>query len=253
MLYCCMNFNKFTNISFAFTTRENGCSIKPYESSNLAFHVGDNLWHVDINHNTLASVLNYNKNTLVHMKQIHSNKVHEVTDEDNFENPPTCDALITNRVNTPLMIMVADCTPILFYDDLKKVIAVAHAGRAGAFSNIVKNVINSFIDLYDSNVSDIVVLMGASIGVCCYEVGEEIYNEACGIGLEYAFKIKDEKYYLDVNKILYSQLMACGIRKENIEISDECTACNTNKYFSYRAEGITGRFAGIIMLRESLN
>ena len=129
--------NKFTNLLHCFTTRKSG---------NLAFHVNDNPLHVEHNHETLAKELNYDKNKLIHMKQIHSNTLHVASEYDNFYNPKSCDALITNKVDTPLMVMVADCSPILFYDDEKKVIAVAHAGRAGTFKNINKVVVNSFTE-----------------------------------------------------------------------------------------------------------
>ncbi len=146
------------------------------------------------------------------------------------------------------MVMVADCSPILFYDDIKKVIAVAHAGRQGAFKNIVANVIQSFINNFGSHVKDIYVVIGASIGACCYEVGSEIYEEAKELNLEYAMIKKDESYYLDIGKILKKQLLKLGVLEKNIEISNECSCCQNDKYFSYRADGITGRFAGVICL-----
>ena len=240
--------SNFPNLVHAFTTKEGGVSQENYNSLNLAFHVDDNPWHVDINHNTLASQLGYEKESLIHMKQIHSDIVHIVTDEDGFHTPPTCDALITNKTNTPLMVMVADCSPILFYDDEKRVIAVAHAGRAGAFKNIVKNVIESFVREFGSKPKDIYVTVGASIGACCYEVGSEIYDEARELGLEYAMSQRENSYYLDVSKILETQLLTCGIKKEHIEISEDCSCCKKDTYFSYRAEGVTGRFAGVIEL-----
>ena len=231
--------NSFDNITHAFTTKDSG---------NLAFHVNDNELHVISNHELLAKELGYEKNSLIHMKQIHSDIVHIVNENDNFDNPPTCDALITNKPNTPLMVMVADCSPILFYDDKQKVIAVAHAGRQGAFKNIVKNVIDSFKHEFGSDAKDIHVSVGASIGSCCYEVGKEIYEETKELGLEYAIQKRDDSYYLDVSKILETQLLTCGIKKENIEFCNECTCCNSKKYNSYRAEPSTGRFAGIIKL-----
>lgn len=240
--------NNFANVNHAFSTKDGGVSKDAYSSLNLAFHVDDNPWHVDINHNTLANELGYEKNSLVHMKQIHSDIVHIVTDKDKFQTPPTCDALITNKTNTPLMVMVADCSPILFYDDEKKVIAVAHAGRAGAFKNIVKNVLNSFVKDFGSNAKNIYVSIGASIGECCYEVGSEIYDEASMLGLEYAMSRRGDSYYLDVGKILESQLLACGIKKEHIDNSSECSCCKNDTYFSYRADKETGRFAGVIEL-----
>ncbi|MBU1657972.1 peptidoglycan editing factor PgeF [bacterium] len=240
----------FSDNLHAFTVRSGGFSAPPYASLNLGFHVGDNPWHVEMNHELLANTLGYDKKALIHMKQIHSEKVHTVSAQDNFYNPPTCDALITDKRNIPLMVMVADCSPLLFYDDEKKVIAVAHAGRQGAFKNIVTNVIKSFRDDFQSDAQNICVSIGASIGRCCYEVGSEIFDEACGIGLKYAITQKEGRYYLDVSKILQTQLLACGIQKQNIEISGECTCCKNDTYFSYRAEGKTGRFAGVLVLLD---
>ena len=230
--------NNFKNVTHTFTSKNDG---------NLAFHVGDNPLDVKKNHLHLATRLKYDLQTLIHMKQIHSNLVHIVDANDNFEHPPTCDALITNKKGTPLMVMVADCAPILFYDDKQKVIAVAHAGRAGAFTNIVKNVLNRFVDNFKSSVEDINMIVGTSIKSCCYEVGEEINQEVKKLNLAYAIQKREDTYYLDVQSIIKTQLLRCGIKKENIEISDECSCCNDN-YFSYRAEGSTGRFCGIISL-----
>ncbi len=183
------------------------------------------------------------------MKQIHSNIVHIINEDDNFHMPRECDALVTNKIDTPLMVMVADCSPILFYDNVQKVIAVAHAGRQGAFKNIVKNVIDTMACRFNSKADDIYVSVGASIGSCCYEVGSEVYDEASNIHLSYAFKNKKNNYYLDISKILKTQLLACGIKKENFEISNECSCCKNDKYFSYRADGVTGRFCGVILLK----
>ena len=232
---------QFEKLTHTFTTQDSG---------NLAFHVNDNSLHVEQNHKILARKLDYDKKALVHMKQIHSNIVHIIDDEDNFDNPPTCDALITNKINIPLMVMVADCSPILFYDDEKEVVAVAHAGRQGAFKNIVQNTINSFINDFKSDINSLHVAIGASIRVCCYEVGEEIYNEAKDLGLDYAIELREKKFYLNISKILKSQLLTCRVKEENIEISDECTCCKSEKYFSYRADSKTGRFAAIIQLKK---
>ena len=230
---------KKASILTFFTSKKDG---------NLAFHVNDDRTRVITNHKTLAIKHNYNFQNLVHMKQIHSDIVHIVQKEDNFENPPTCDALITNKKNIPLMVMVADCTPVLFYDEIKSVIGVAHAGRQGAFSNIVKKVILSFKDTFGSKVDTIKVKVGASICPSCYEVGAEINTEAISLGFHYAIMKKNNRFYLDVNAILLTQLKQCGIIDKNIDLVTECSACNNKKYYSYRREGQTGRFAGVITL-----
>ena len=232
--------NTFSSISHAFTTKDSG---------NIAFHVNDNFDDIISRHDKLSYKLGYNKNLLVHMNQIHSDIVHIVTDDDNFENPPTCDALITDKKNTSLMVMVADCSPILFYDDIKKVIAVAHAGRPGAFNNIIKNVIERFKKEYNSDPKDICVSVGANIKKCCYEVGSEIDKEASELNLSYAISTKEDSFYLDIDSIIKTQLLKEGVLEKNIDISKECTKCSSDKYFSYRADAKTGRFSGIIILK----
>lgn len=232
--------NKFTNLTQGFTTKELG---------NVAFHVNDDIKNVMQNHQELSQLLEFEQNNLIHMKQIHSADVHIVQDNDDFTNPQSCDALITNKTSTPLMVMVADCSPILFYDEKEKLIAAVHAGRQGAFKNIIKNTLQTMQNRFNAKPQNIVVSIGASIGVCCYEVGAEIYEEAKSLHLEYAFEQRDGSYYLDVNKILKKQLLDSGINPNNLEISQDCTCCNTQKYYSYRAESQTGRFAGVIILR----
>ena len=224
---------------FFFTSKADG---------NLAFHVNDDENNVINNHKNLAYKHSYNLETLVHMRQVHSNLVHVIYADDNFKNPPTCDALITDKKNIPLMVMVADCTPILFYDDIKGVIAVAHAGRQGAFKNIVKNVLDAFVDDYASNIKNIKIKIGASICQDCYEVGSEIDAEAHELDMQYAIEKKNESFYLDVNKIILKQLIDYGIIDVNIKTSKECSSCNEKEYYSYRRDGQTGRFAGVVIL-----
>lgn len=230
---------EFNDIEHGFTSKING---------NLAFHVGDDKESVIQNHTKLSKYLSYDKDSLVHMKQIHSSIVKKVDKSDDFNHPPICDALITDKKNTPLMVMVADCSPILFYDAKREIIAVAHAGRKGAFTNIIFNVIQSFKNDFSSDPQDIFVSIGSSILECCYEVGEEIYKEAEILNLEYALSFKDNSYYLDISKILYKQLLNAGVKRENIEISQNCSCCS-KELFSYRREDITGRFAGVIFLK----
>ncbi len=224
---------------FFFTSKQDG---------NLAFHVGDDPQKVTHNHQLLSKKHSYNLETLVHMKQIHSDIVHIIDKYNNFKNPPTCDALITDKPNIPLMVMVADCTPVLFYDQHSSVIAGAHVGRAGAFKNIVKNVVDSFVDQFNSDPKNIKIEIGPSICKECYEVGAEIYKEASDLGLGFAIEKKENKFYLDVNKIILKQLNSSGILEKNINILKECSSCDQQNYYSYRRDGQTGRFAGVIVL-----
>lgn len=231
--------NSLAGIKHSFTTKAQG---------NIAFHVGDTLPDVIHNHIQLADSLGYKHSRLVHMQQIHSANVHILTDEDSFENPQSCDALITNKKNIPLMVMVADCAPILLYDAREKVIAVVHAGRAGAFKNILSNTIHTMQEHFASQSEHIYASIGPSIDGCCYEVGEEIYKETQALALEYAIELREGSYYLHIRKILTQQLLELGLKPSHIEVALECTTCNTQRFYSYRAQAQTGRFAGVLFL-----
>jgi len=231
--------NQFSNLTHCFTNKQNG---------NLAFHVNDDPDRVLKNHQHLAQELDYKVETLVHMKQIHSNSVHIVTNNDTFYKPPTCDALITDKQKSPLMVMIADCSPILFYNPKKEVIAVAHTGRAGAFDNIVNNVIESFVNDFDANPADIFASVGPAICSKCYEVGEEIAQEAKQKNYGYALEQKGNKYFLNIRSILKKQLHECGLNTANIEITTECSKCDT-RFYSYREDKACGRFSGVLLLK----
>ena len=241
---------KFTQITHVFTTREGGVSKSPYLSNNLAFHVEDHKDDVITNHQNMAQHLDYDYKKLVHMRQIHSDKILIVKPTiHNFENPPECDALITNQPNIPLMVMTADCTPVLIFDSKQKVIAVAHAGRAGALKGIVPKTVNRMREVFGSELTDIQVVLGPSIGACCYEVGEKIAQEVTDKGYGLSVVYEKGQYSLDVNAIIIKQLQALGLPKENFENIGICNACHNKTYFSYRADKqITGRIAGILML-----
>ncbi|MEA3372985.1 MAG: peptidoglycan editing factor PgeF [Campylobacterota bacterium] len=242
---------QFPQILHTFSTRHGGQSQTPYNSNNIAFHVGDDEKDVLINHQHLAADLDYDLNRLIHMRQIHSDHVMIVDDTFDFTSPPECDALVTNTPELPLMVMVADCTPILLYDPKQQVIAAVHAGRAGAFKNILSKTVTAMHDSFQSNPADIIAVLGASICQSCYEVNKSIYEEAKRVKLDYALQKREEKYFLAVKAILHKQLVQAGVRNENIEDIDRCSACEHAHFFSYRADrGITGRMAGLIMLKR---
>ncbi|MEA1918429.1 MAG: peptidoglycan editing factor PgeF [Campylobacterota bacterium] len=240
--------SQFENLTHAFTTRHNGFSQGIYASLNLAFHVEDNSLHVKQNHELLAKELDYDRSTLIHMRQIHSDIVHIVTEDDDFEHPPECDALITNKKNTPIMIMSADCIPIIIYDPKHHVIALVHAGRAGAFKNIVSKTISKMCEHFTCKIESLHVSLGPSIHGCCYEVNESIAEEAKALGYHAMISYQDTKPFLHVNTIVRQQLKEIGVKL--IEELDYCTACEHETFFSYRAdEGATGRNAAIAMLK----
>jgi polyphenol oxidase len=240
----------YPNITACFTTQDGGVSSPPYQSLNLAFHVEDNPKDVIQNHDILASKLLYNRHNLVHMKQIHSDTIIKIDESYNFDTPPICDAMITNITNIPLMVMSADCTPILLYDYIHDAIGVVHAGRAGALNGILPKTIQRMGEYYETKTKNILVVLGPSIHGCCYEINDSIAHAVEEKGYINALVRKDKKIFLEVNTILLQQLDFLGIPYTNIEVVNHCTACQSDTYFSYRAHAKhTGRIAGVICLR----
>jgi len=234
-----------------FTTRHFGFSNPPYDKGNLAFHVGDNPETVMKNHEFLAKELGYELEKLVFMKQIHSDLSEIVDQSYTFYTPPECDALITNIPDIPLMVMSADCTPILIFDSERNVIAAVHAGRAGALEDILPKTIKKMQTGFGTNIEDLKISLGPSIHGCCYEINQDIAEKVENKGYKNALRHQDKKVFLDVNTILLIQLSKFSIDPSNIEVIDACTSCHSDTYFSYRAHHQrTGRIAGVIRLHS---
>jgi len=213
------------------------------DDKNLAYHVTEDDYSVDLAREELSKKYKFDNSNLKFMEQIHSNIVKTVSPDSNVQ---TCDALITDQFNTPLMVMVADCIPILFYDHTKKVIGVAHAGRAGTFENISGNTISKMIESYNCNPEDIEVVMGPSIEKCCYEVSPELAQETATLfGEEYV-----NERNIDLQGINKKQLLVVGVKETNITTEQICTKCSDEPYFSYRKDKKCGRFAGVIMMKS---
>ena len=213
------------------------------DDDNIAYHVTNNKLSVDNNRVQLSKKYNFNLSKLKYMNQIHSNVVKVVNDKQNIYE---CDALVTNKLNTPLMVMVADCIPILFSDEINNTIAVAHAGRNGTFENISTNTINTMKKEFNCKPENIKVTLGASIQRCCYEVSQEMANIVkTSFGKEFV-----NGRLIDLQGINKKQLLSCGLEEQNITISNICTKCSGEHYFSYRKDKECGRFAGITIINS---
>lgn len=208
---------------------------------NIAYHVTTNSFEVDIARKNLAQKYQFDLSKLCYMDQVHSNKVKIADPSQVFK----CDALITNRLDTPLMVMVADCIPIIFFDLRKKAIAVAHAGREGTFNNIASNTVQKLISTYQCDPKDIEVILGPSIKICCYEVSSEMAQFTKENFAEEFVQNRN----IDLQGINKLQLLNSGIKDTNITEMDICTQCGDMPYFSYRNDKSCGRFAGLVFLK----
>ena len=219
-------------VKYYFSTRHDG---------NLAYHVNDIKENVDKNREAVAQLFGYKNEDLVYMNQVHGNNV-VVVDKNSSKLIDNCDAIITNEKDLPLMVMVADCIPILIFDEIQGVIAAIHAGRNSTFLKITQITANKMINEFNCKVENMKVIMGPSIHKCCYEVSEELLNI---VKTSFGEKFCDGKN-IDLHGINIMLLEDLGIK--HIRVSDICTKCSNEPFFSFRKNNKTGRFAGIITL-----
>ena len=174
--------------------------------------------------------------------QTHSDNVRIVNSSGEY---PDTDGLIIAESNTLVYLRFADCTPIIFYDSVNKIGAVSHAGWRGTAKKIGVKTINKMKDNFGTNPKDITALIGPAIGICCYEVSEEVKEECLS-----TVKNKEGLYKnrnIDLKQINKRQLQEAGV--ENIDVVKYCTSCNNDLFYSYRKEnGTKNRHYAAILL-----
>lgn len=223
-------------VKYYFSTTEDG---------NLSYLVDDLKQNVDKNRQTVANIMEYKNEDLVYMNQVHGNNV-QIVDINSPKLIENCDGIITKEKNLPLMVMVADCIPILFFDEIQGVIAAVHAGRNSTFLKIAQITANKMINELGCNANNIKVIFGPSIHSCCYEVSDELLNI---VKTSFGEKFCIGKN-IDLQGINIKLLEEVGIR--HINVSNICTKCSNEPFFSFRKNPKTGRFAGIISLSNDL-
>ena len=245
-------------VNHAFTTRLGGHSEGCFASMNMSFGRGDKPENVIKNYETICGAIGVDTANLVFTKQTHTDNCRIVTETDRgtgFSKPPfsDIDGLITDKRGVALVSQYADCTPLLFCDAKKRVIACAHSGWRGTVKRIGKKAVEMMVENFGCNPSDIIAAIGPNIGACCYEVDDLVFEAFRDAEFDTSeiFRPKENgKYMLDLrlaNKIILNR---AGILSENIDISDICTCCNSKEMFSHRAAGNKrGNMAAIIELK----
>lgn len=208
------------------------------KEGNLGLHVGDNPLHVKANREHLSEFLSFKK--ILFMNQVHGDTV-ALIDEHTLE-VPTCDAMISCVKGIALGVMVADCVPILLWDEVSQSIGVIHAGRAGSALHISTKTVKAMQENFGVRAQNLRVYIGPCIRKCCYEVGKEAIQ-----GLENVLHVKEGRYFLDLAKANKEEFLEAGVKEEYIEDVCVCTCCSKS-HFSYRQHKNTGRFAGVIGL-----
>ena len=196
-----------------------------------------------------CQILNISPDSIIRPKQIHSDFVKIVSAKDKRKIIDNTDGLVIKESDIYLMVVTADCVPLLFYDPVKRIVGVVHAGWKGTSQKISQKMILQFQKL-DSKVEDIFVLVGPSICQKHYEVGNDVLEKFAGQKLDRFVVAKNNKYYLDLKLANLEHLIESGIKKDKIIISDFCTFEEENNFYSWRREkpNLEGEFATIIGL-----
>jgi len=210
----------------------------------------------------------------IQMRQVHSPIVHRV--DGRQPHPAAGDGLITNTPGLLIAVKIADCLPVIAVDPSNRAIGVFHAGWRGTAQRIVEKGIGEMRRNFGSNPKDILVAIGPGIGVCCYQIGDEVIEQFRS-QFSYADELIEEvfdshslhtKYpllflnqrapghgesakvpHIDLVKANKRQATDAGVPEKNIEALNLCTACRTDIFFSYRKEHVTGRMLGAVGIK----
>jgi len=254
------NLNKYSDILVhCFTTRRGGVSEGEYESLNMAFNKKDKRENVEENYRRVANALGIDTLNMVLSNQVHDSKIRIVSDADRGKGIHResdiigVDGLMTDCPEVALVTFYADCVPVFLFDPVKRVIALVHSGWRGTLKNISKEAVVKMEKEFGCNTRDIEAAIGPSIGQCCFEVGEEVYEEFvntfdwCGV---FCKKVGN-KWYIDLQSVIRQVLKSEGLQESKILIAGICTKCHNDIFFSHRGDnGKTGTLTAIMQLKN---
>ena len=271
-------------VGHAVFSRRGGVSAAPFDSLNLSLSVPDERDRVYANRRRVYGLYGRDTDTVVHAHLVHGADVARVTTADNGTWVHHVDGLITNQPGCVLSMNFADCTPIFLYDPARQAIGLGHAGWKGTVVDLPGAMVRAMTEQFGSRPADLIAAVGPCIGPCCYEVGQDVIAAVCGAfageadGLltavgrppaaddgtrsaddrprttdhgQEAFgggrPTADGRRFFDLPAANRRNLLNTGVTQ--IEVSEYCTACRTDLFFSHRAEkGKTGRFGTVLAL-----
>jgi len=255
-------------LTAGFTSRLGGTSQEPWTSLNCGLHVGDESAAVIDNRKLLADALEWPFDSWTCAEQVHGHHIYRVTAKDKGKGRLSretaiadSDALVTDEKDILLTSFYADCVPLYFFDPDKGVIALAHAGWKGTVLEIARHTIKAMEEGYGCSVEGIRAAIGPSIGDCCYEVDQTVLSRMEPLVRELAYAqgadakqvIHDTangRARINLKEINRQIMIKAGILPTSIELSEWCTGCSTELFFSHRMEGgATGRMVSWIGMR----
>ena len=238
-----------------FSTRNGGVSRPPYNSLNLGLGTDDQLGNVEGNRATFTRAFDLTPHQLLTVKQVHGEDI-LLIDENNPDLSHfltvEADAIITNQSEIMIGILTADCFPLLIWHEGKRIIAVIHAGWRGAASGLVTKVIRTIHTQFDCPATELRAAIGPGVGAHTYEVDRPVrdaFRQGTGFWNEISKETKLGHWQLNIPLSCQLQLEQSGLKPQNIEITEECTCCHPELFFSHRRDdGKTGRQISFMQL-----
>ena len=245
------------NVVALVTTRAGGVSIPPYETFNLACHVGDNIDAVQANRRRLRGFLPASLR-IQWLEQVHGiDIVMPAITGLELDDPAELkgDAIYLNTPGVAGAVLTADCLPVFFADQAGSSVAVAHAGWRGLADGILEKTVASF----KLPPEQIVTWLGPAIGPCHFEIGEEVRDLFLSQNHSHAEREEmslsaflparaSGKWMADLYVLARLRLRNAGLTK--ISGGNHCTFCEQDSFYSYRRDGVTGRMASLIYLKN---
>ena len=229
-------FGSLPGVRHFITGRSGGVSPPPFHWLNLGLGLGDDPRLVRINRRRLARALG---TPLVIPRQVHGARVVEVAGPDEA---PLADALATATPGLTLLVLVADCLPLLLCDPDRPAVAVVHAGWRGTLRGIAGRAVRFMAERFGSRPERMHALLGPALGPCHLELPPELVGR-------FPPGARRGRRHLDLWKANREQLLEAGLREERVEALRVCTYCHQDRFYSHRASGgRTGRFAAGISL-----
>jgi len=244
---------KFKNIKHCFFSRKNGFSKGYYLSLNCGLGSGDKRENVLKNLNLVSKKIGCKNEELITLNQVHSNRVVYFKNENSIKNKLSGDAIVTKVKNVGIGILTADCAPILLYEPEKKVIGCIHSGWKGALNGVIRNTIEKFKEL-NSNIDNLIAVVGPCIGKESYEVKNDFYEIFVRQNPKHELffkKIAKVKYIFDLRGFINNEISSANIKNiENIEMD---TFSKKEFFYSYRRSSLDkekdyGRCISVILM-----
>ncbi|WP_299197709.1 peptidoglycan editing factor PgeF [uncultured Amphritea sp.] len=229
------------HISAFTTTRLGGCSEGIYSSLNLGDHVGDAPERVAANRLALSEQCAFDKQPQW-LAQVHGTQLVKARNDGLVLE---ADACWSDEAGQPCVVMTADCLPVFFTNKQGNRVAVAHAGWRGLVDGVLEQALSVFPDP-----AEVLVWFGPAIGPSAFEVGDEVRAQFCAVieTSAYAFVPSPNpgKWMADIFELARLRLNRAGV--QSISGGKYCTFSQSELFYSYRREGVTGRMASVIWI-----